>query len=63
MLHTETSLLVTLCAAGCTRHGPTLNGGGCAAVGSEAEDDPAGMGDAVRLPLKPPPIEEESPML
>lgn len=27
MLHTETRLLVTLCVADCTRHGPTLNGG------------------------------------
>ena len=62
ILHTETRLLVTLWAAGCTRHGPTLKGGGCAVVGREDEDDPAGAGDAVRLALRPP-TEEEGPML
>ena len=45
------SRVVTLCEADCTRHGPTWNGGACAAEGNAAEDDGAGVDD--RLPKGP----------
>lgn len=47
---------LTLCEADCTRHGPTLNGGAGATAGSDAGDDPDGVGVAVLLLFEADPI-------
>lgn len=56
-LHTDTRFPVTLCVADCTRQGPTLNGGACAAAaGRAALEELDGPGVDVLLPMAEPPI-------